>query len=434
MNLPTIGRRAVLRGAGVTFALPWLESLAKHLPVPRRAPPRRLCIVVTPNGVLPSAWHPSVPADGAAPDRAQPAWMPSFTLAPLLPHRDRVGVWTGLCNRQSFDGDGHYAKVAPLLTGCRIRRTGGRDLWNGVSVDQVAAQALGDRTLLPSLELGCDPVYPVEDMGYSTIYGGHIAWSAPDRPMLKEIVPRQAFDRLFRSRRLAADATRRSVLDAVRRDAKQLAAGLSARDRQKLDEYEDAVRSLERRIDAAAAVDERALRAAEAPAAGIPADYPTHVGLLYDLIALAFRSDATRIVTFLTGNEVSSRDFAFVDGCAGNFHEFSHHQGDARKQEPYRRINRWHVEQFAGLLDRLQAIDDGDGTALDHSAVVLAAAMSDGNAHSPHDLPIVVAGGGLPTGRIVLPDDTPLCRLWLALLRRTGVSAERFGDADAPLF
>lgn len=434
MNLPTIGRRAVLRAAGVTFALPWLESLAQHLPAARRAPPRRLCIVVTPNGMLPSAFHPSASAEGAAPAVDAPDWMPSFTLAPLLPHRDRVGVWNGLCNRQSFDGDGHYAKVAPLLTGCKIRRTGGRDLWNGVSVDQVGAQALGGRTLLPSLELGCDPVYPVEDMGYSTIYGGHIAWSAPDRPMLKEIVPRQAFDRLFRSRRLAADATRDSVLDAVRRDSKALAQRLSARDRRKLDEYEDAVRSLELRIAAAAPVDAAALRAAEAPAAGIPADYPTHVGLMLDVIALAFRSDATRIVTFLTANEVSGRDFGFVDGCAGNFHDFSHHEGKAEKQEPYRRINRWHVEQFRGLLDRLHAIDEGDGTVLEHSAVVLAAAMSDGNAHSPHDLPIVTAGGGLPTGRFVLPDDTPLCRLWLALLRCTGVAVARFGDAEAPLF
>ncbi|MCK5944773.1 MAG: DUF1552 domain-containing protein, partial [Planctomycetes bacterium] len=361
MNVPHLGRRAFLRGAGVSFALPWLESLAAKLPAPLRAPPHRLCIVVTPNGMLPSAWHPAAPAEGApaesAPsDPTAPAWMPSFTLAPLLRHRDRLGVFTGLANRGSFSGDGHYAKVAPLLTGKKIRRTGGRDLRNGVSVDQVAARALGARTLLPSLELGCDPIYPVEDMGYSTVYGGHIAWSAPDRPVLKEIVPRQAFDRLFRSQRLAADDARGSVLDAVRRDSKRLASRLAGADRRKLEEYEESVRSLELRIEHAASVaDVDALATATAPDAGRPKDYPTHVELMLDLIALAFRSDATRIATFLTANEVSGRRFDWIEGCGGNFHEYSHHQGKPEKQEPYRKINRWHVERFAGLLDRLAA-------------------------------------------------------------------------------
>ncbi|MGE3172104.1 MAG: DUF1552 domain-containing protein [Planctomycetota bacterium] len=452
MTLAVIGRRAFLRAAGVSFALPWLESLQRLASALPGEPPRRLCIVVTPNGMLPQAWHPPLPprpgdappalaADRPGPPEPDlpapdlPAWMPSFTLAPLLRHRARVGVFTGLCNRNSFAGDGHYAKVAPLLTGCTIRRSAGRDVWNGVSVDQIAAQAVGGRTLLPSMELGCDPIYPVEDMGYSTVYGGHIAWSAPDRPVLKEIVPRQAFLRLFRSRRLLGSATRGSVLDAVRRDSRRLAGRLSVADRRKLEEYEDAVRALERRIDAAASVaDADALAGVSLPEAGRPADYPTHVGLMHDLIALAFRSDATRVVTFLTANEVSGRSFDWIEGCGGNFHEFSHHQDEPEKLEPYRRINRWHVEQFAGLLDRLQAIPEGDGTVLDRSMVVLAAAMSDGNAHSPHDLPIVVAGGGLPTGRIAQPWDTPLCRLWLALLQRMGVPADRFGDAAAPLF
>lgn len=431
MQVATIGRRAFLRGAGVTFALPWLESLAARLPSSMQRPPVRLAIVVTPNGMLPSAWRPELEADG-------PGWVPSFTLEPLASHRRHVSVLTGLANRQSFSGDGHYAKVAPLLTGQKIRRTGGRDLWNGVSMDQVAARALGGSTLLPSLELGCDPIYPVEDMGYSTVYGGHIAWSAPDRPMLKEIVPRQVFDRLFRASALAADPARASVLDAVRRDSKRLAARLGQRDRHKLEEYEDAVRALELRIEAAAQTSVRTIPAEQAPLPGVPSDYPTHVELMLDLIALAWRTDATRVVTFLTGNEVSGRNFAFVDGCAGNFHEFSHHEGKAEKQEPYRKINRWHVEQFAALLDRLAAIEEGDGTLLDHSMVVLAAAMSDGNAHSPHDLPVLLAGGGggsLAPGRLIAsPADTPLCGLWLALLQRLGVAADRFGDAEQPLF
>lgn len=440
-----MGRRAFLRGAGVSLALPWLETVAARLPAALRAPPRRLCVVVTPNGMLPSAWHPAQSELARAGSVEElPAWMPSYTLAPLLPHADRIGVFTGLANKSSFRGDGHYAKVAPLLTGCQIRRTGGRDLWNGVSFDQIAAQQLGARTLLPSMELACDPIYPVEDMGYSTVYGGHIAWSAPDRPVLRETDPRQAFDRLFRTRRMAGDAARTSVLDAVRADSRRLSDRLSASDRHKLTEYEEAIRAVELRIDAITA-DEAApeaprggaaigLNGAQLPPPGRPRDYRVHVSLMFDLIELAFRSDATRIVTFLMANEVSGRRFKWVDGCDGNFHEYSHHQGKPEKQEPYRKINRWHVEQFGTLLDRLVSSAEGDSTVLDNSSVVLAAAMSDGNAHSPHDLPIVVAGGGHPTGRIVSPRDEPLCRLWLALLGRMGVEAAQFGDADQPLF
>jgi hypothetical protein len=425
---PLRARRRFLRGAGATLLLPSLDVFAERQP-----PPLRMAILVMPNGVLPSAWQPRPHDDGG--------WEPSYSLEPLRARRGEVSVLTGLANKQSFDGDGHYAKVAPLLTGAKIRRTGGRDIWNGVSMDQVAARALGPQTLLPSLELGCDPIYPVEDMGYSTVYGGHIAWGAPDRPLAKEIVPRLVFDRLFRATALAADPARASVLDVVKHDADRLMRELGKRDRDKLGEYQDSVRALELRIEAAER--DAALRRADArdlgpaPAPGTPADYPTHVDLLTDLIALAFAADATRVVTFLMANEVSGRDFGFVDGCRGNFHEFSHHENQPAKQEPYRRINRWHVAQFAKLLDKLAARSEGDGTLLDHSMVVLAAAMRDGNAHAPRDLPILLAGGAggtLPQGRLLASRaNTPLCNLWLAMLQRMGVATERFGDSTAAL-
>lgn len=428
MNPSPVDRRTFLRGSGALLALPWLETFAA--PHRHAKPPLRLVIVVMPNGVLPSAWAPT-PAEGGA-------WQPSFTLEPLQARRADVSVLTGLANRNSFDGDGHYAKVAPLLTGQKIRRTGGRDLWNGISVDQLAAQALGMETLLPSLELGCDPIYPVEDMGYSTVYGGHIAWSAPDRPLTKEIVPRRVFDRLFRGGAQRGDPTRQSVLDLVRDDAARLRQRLGKNDQQKLAEYLDATRALEQRIAAAERLPHAGVDPARQPADGIPADYPTHVGLMHELIVQALAADATRVVTFLMANEVSGRDFGFVDGCRGSFHEFSHHEGRADKQEPYRRINRWHVQQFAALLDQLAARREGDRTLLDHTMVVLAAAMRDGNSHSPHDLPILLAGGaaaGLQPGRLIAsPKHTPLCRLWLLLLQRLGVEAQRFGDADAPLW
>lgn len=422
-------RRLFLRGAGATLALPWLEACATSRPQPPDEAPLRMAILVMPNGVLPSAWTPR--SDGAG------GYLPSFALEPLGPWRQQVSVCTGLANRQSFDGDGHYAKVAPLLTGAKIRRTGGRDLWNGVSMDQLAARTVGRDTLLPSLELGCDAIYPVEDMGYSTVYGGTIAWSAPDRPCTKEIVPQRVFDRLFRSQALAGDPARKSVLDIVKHDADRLARRLGRRDRDKLAEYQDAVRALEVRIAAAARPAPAAVDGSKVPPPGVPDDYATHVGLMFDLIALAFASDSTRVVTFLLANEVSGRNFGFLDGCSGSFHEFSHHEGKPEKQEPYRRINRWHVEQFAGLLARLQAAGEGDATVLDRSMVVLAGAMSDGNAHSPHDLPVLLAGRGggtLPQGRLVAsPADTPLCSLWLSLLQRLGVAGSRFGDAERPL-
>ncbi len=420
-------RRHLLRGAGAAICLPWLETLA-----PRRqpAPPPRLCVVVMPNGVLPEAWDPAPDGHGG--------WQPSFALAGLGDLAGEVTVCRHLANRQSFDGDGHYAKVAPLLTGRKIRRTGGRELWNGVSMDQIAARTLGRLTPVPSLELACDPIYPVEDMGYSTLYGGHIAWAAPDQPLARELVPRRAFDRLFRSSAMQHDPARQSVLDLVRDDAARLRRTLSRADQGRLDDFAAAIRALELRIAAAEQRPDGATVATAEFARGIPADYPDHVGLLFDVVELAFASDATRVVTFLMANEVSGRNFAFVDGCAGGFHEFSHHEGRADKQEPYRRINRWHVEQFRGLLERLARHRVGDDRLLDHSAVVLASAMKDGNAHSPHDLPILLAGGrglGLPQGRLLTSRrDTPLCRLWLALLQRLGAPVDSFGDADRPLF
>ena len=411
------------------MALPWLEAVAERLPRAQQPAPVRMAILVMPNGVLPSAWGPKPSDDGG--------WLPSFALEPLARRRPDVSVLTGLANRQSFDGDGHYAKVAPLLTGKKIRRTGGRDLWNGISMDQAAAAALGSRTLLPSLELGCDPIYVVEDMGYSTVYGGNIAWSAADRPVTKEIVPRQVFDRLFRSTAQAADPARQSVLDIVKHDAERLAGRLGRRDRDKLTEYQESVRALELRIAAAELAPHARVDAQKAPRAGVPADYPTHVGLMTDLIALAFATDATRIVTFLMANEVSGRDFSFLEGCRGGFHEFSHHENKPEKQEPYRRINRWHVAQYAALLDKLAAQTEGETTLLDSAMVVLAAAFRDGNAHDPHDLPILLAGrggGALTPGRLLTsPKDTPLCNLWLALLQKFGVEIASFGDSRSAL-
>ena len=426
----TNSRRAFLRGVGAAIALPWMESLAPRAASRAAAPPVRMAILVMPNGVLQSAWKPE--SDGLG------GWNPSFSLEPLAPRRGEVSVLTGLCNRGSFGGDGHYAKVAPLLTGATIRRTGGRDLRNEVSMDQVAANAIGAVTPLPSLELGCDPIYPVEDMGYSTVYGGSLSWTAPDRPATKLLAPRAAFDRMFRSRALAEDPLRKSVLDVVREDAVRIAKRASSRDQRRLEEFCDSVRALELRIEAAERASSSEVDLSRAPATGIPSDYPTHVSLMLDLIALAFETDTTRVVTFLMANEVSGRPFPFVEGCDGGFHDYSHHENKPEKQEPYKKINRWHVAQFASLLDRLAQKREGEGSLLDASMVVLASAMSDGNAHDPHDLPVLLAGrggGSIAQGRLIASErDSKLCSLWLSMLQRMGLPLGRFGDADRGLF
>jgi hypothetical protein len=439
----TIGRRAVLRGIGATVALPWLESLAHALApasaTSRRAPgraaaPTRLAILYMPNGVLPAAWTPA----GTGPD-----FELSPTLAPLAPIRREVLLLSGLRNEQSCDGDGHYAKTAPFLTGRKIRRTGGRDLENGVSMDQVAAARHSDETPLASLELGTEPVRPVEDMGYSTVYGGHISWRTPPTPCPKEIVPHLFFDRLFRASRLRQSASEQSVLDVVRDDAKRIGRDVSREDRQKLAEYLDSVRELERRIAncaaaaAGGAARASAIEAAARPPESAPASHPEHVRLMLDLLVLAFQCDVTRVATFMFGNAVSGIDMSFIDGVKGGHHELSHHEGRPEKTGPYQRINRWHVEEYARMLQRMAAIREGEGTLLDHSMVVFGCAMRDGNAHDPSDLPIVVAGrgGGLPVGQhLAFPNPTRLCNLWLALLQRMGVESDAFGDSSGPLF
>jgi hypothetical protein len=437
-----VGRRAVLRGAGAAVALPWLDSLARALSCQRFVrecePPRpvRLAVLYMPNGAWPQAWNPS--AEGRD-------WELTPTLEPLAPVRGDVLVLTGLRNANSADGDGHYAKTAPFLTGARIRRTGGRDLENGVSMDQVAAAALDGAAPLRSLELGCEPVRPMEDMGYSTVYGGHISWSSPTTPCTKEIVPRLVFDRLFRCAEQREARRERSVLDVVREDARRLEPRLGRADRGKLAEYFESLRELERRIDrcaktAAPAGIDPSLR----PPEGAPASHEEHVQLMLDLLVLAFRTDATRVATFMFGNAVSGIDMSFLEGVKGGHHELSHHEGKPEKIAQYQRISRWHVAQFARTIEGLRAIDDGGGASLlDRSLVLFGSALKDGNSHDPNDLPLLLAGRGdggdpalppLATGRhLRFPDATPLCGLYVSLLRRVGAPVESFGDSAGAL-
>jgi hypothetical protein len=360
--------------------------------------------------------------------------------------KDDVLVLTNLWNRGSNASEGHYVKTSGFLTCTTVTKTFGVDLsCNGTSMDQVAAQRVGRQTPLPSLELAMDPVSTGVDnnVGYTRVYGSHISWAGPTRPLPREIDPRRVYERLFRAgRRQPGAAADKLLLDRVRDDAKQLRDRLGTADRQRLDEYLEGVRSLEERLERSAG--ERAgdwkprapVEAGQLPE-GDPAGHTENVRWMLDMMALAFQSDTTRVVTFMFGNAVSGRNFSFLPGVRGGHHNISHHQNNPEQLRMYQLINRWHVEQYAYLLGKLRGMTEGDGTVLDNSMILFGAGLRDGDRHDPHNLPIVVGGRGggrLATGQhLAYPKDTPLANLYVCLLDAFGTPVERFADSTARL-
>ncbi|MEO6738902.1 MAG: DUF1552 domain-containing protein [Chthoniobacteraceae bacterium] len=449
-----ITRRTMLKGLGAVLALPVLEAM---LPAAATRFPVRMAHLYMPNGVHPDMWTPCGTGRN---------FELSPTLSPLAGVKDDILVLSELWNSASNVGDGHYVKTSGFLTSTTITHTTGDEVnSNGISMDQVAAKRIGNLTPLPSLELGIEPPATGVDtnVGYTQLYGAHIAWSQPTTPLAKEINPKLAFDRLFRpapaTSREAADlaATRdRSVLDLVAGDAKRLQQKLGSGDRAKLDEYLESVRAVERRIEwdakrqsdtalsdpaARAAVDAlgRRIDAYSDPArlSERAGDHTEHTRLMLDLMALAFWTDTTRISTFMFGNAVSGRSFAFLGSGMGSHHETSHHENNAAKLANYQRINQWHVEQYAYFIERLRGIREGSGTLLDQCMIVFGAGMRDGNAHSPKNLPIILAGRGggtIATGRHVVHENgTPLANLWHSMLQRVGAPVPRFADSAGEL-
>jgi hypothetical protein len=313
-------------------------------------------------------------------------------------------------------------------------------------MDQVAAQKAGSQTPIPSLELGIAPVTTGVDtnVGYTRVYGSHIAWSGPTSPVAKELNPRLVYERLLRSTRPQANSAKDDLLllDEVQADAKELREKLGAADRQRLDEYLTGVRSVEERVGRAGKVHQsnwkpRAPMNSSAPPEEPPKQHAEHVRLMLDMIALAFQTDTTRIATFMFGNAVSNQNFSFVEGVNGAHHSISHHMNDADKLRQYQLINRWHVEQYGYLLRKLQAMKEGERSVLDNSMILLGAGLRDGNKHDPHNLPLVLAGragGRIAAGRHLTYDqDTPLANLWLSILTAFGTPVERFADSTGQL-
>ena len=331
--------------------------------------------------------------------------------------------------------------MAAFLTGSQARKTDGTDIRAGLSADQVAASRLGHLTRLASLEIGSEAGAMAGncDSGYSCVYSSTMSWKSATQPLPKEVDPKLVFDRLFGQsndpRRKERDRVRKSVLDHVLTESKSLAGGLGASDRRKLDEYFSSVREIEERIA-------RAEKLPPAPKpefgrpAGVPASLPEHLRLLCDLLVLAFQTDSTRVATVVLANEGSNRPYPFAQVSEGH-HDLSHHGNDKSKQEKISKINLFHTTQLAYLAGKMKSIREGDGTLLDHCLLAYGSGNSDGNAHNHDDLPIALLGGksaGIKGGRhLVFSKETPLANLWLAMLDRVGVGANRLGDSTGVL-
>ncbi len=334
--------------------------------------------------------------------------------------------------------------MACFLTGVHPLKTDGAGIKVGVSVDQVAAQQIGGQTRLPSLELGIERGAQSGncDSGYSCAYSSNISWRSANTPMAKEVNPRMVFDRLFAVSDTNASAAdqkkhafyRRSILDFALDDAQQLRRRLGMNDRRKIDEYLTAVREIETRLARFGGPDSRPPEGASRPS-GIPDRLPEHIRLMFDLIVLAFQTDATRICTFMYANEASNRNYAFLNVPEGH-HDLSHHGGNPKKHEKLKIINRFHIEQFAYLIGKLKGTREGDHSLLDSAMIVYGSGISDGNRHNHDDLPILLAGKGGGTvkpGRHIKYTPQPLNNLYLSLLERVGVNVSRHGDSTKRL-
>jgi hypothetical protein len=436
-------RRTILRGAGTVLALPLLEGMLPKAVLAAgdaaAAAPIRMGFIYIPCGAIMPDWKPTA----AGKDYELPR-----TLKSLEKHKKDLLVISGLAHdkaRSNGDGAGDHARdSAAFLTASQPRKTSGADINVGTSVDQVAAAKIGLATRLPSIEIGTEAGRQAGkcDSGYSCAYQSNISWKSPTQPMAKEIDPKAVFERMFGDAQKDAKAReqrdfyRQSILDFVADDASRLKQQLGQSDRRKLDEYFTSVREVEQRIERSADDLKRQIPDVAPPPPGVPRDYAEHVRQMYDLMALAFESDTTRIFTFMLGNSGSNRTYSEL-GVKGGHHEISHHRGDEEKIAHLQKIDQYMIEQFGYFLDKLSGIKEGDGTLLDHSMICYGGAISDANRHQHDDLPVLLAGraaGTIETGRhLKLENSEPMANLFLSMLDRMGVREERFGDSTGRL-
>jgi hypothetical protein len=436
-----LSRRTVLRGLGVTIALPLLDGMVPAFAALQQTaakPIRRFAAFYLPNGMSMASWTPE--GEGAA-------FKFSPILEPLAPFRDQLVVVSGMCNKEADprpgEGDGDHSRAqAGFLTGAHAKKTGsGADLEAGISIDQIAAKQFGRNTQLASLELALesyDLVGQCED-GYGCAYSATIAWRNEKTPLPMEADPRAVFERLFgvsdstdRKARLDQIRRDRSILDVVTGQLADIQKNLGQGDRTRLTEYVEAIRDVERRIQLADQQSDRELPTVHQPA-GVPDSFEEYAKVMYDLLALAFQTDLTRVATFLYGREKSVRTYPEI-GVPDPHHPVSHHQRRQDHLEKLAKINTYHVQMFAHFLEKLRATPDGDGTLLDHAILLYGAGMSDSDTHYHHNLPVVMAGGGagqIKGGRhLRFTNEPPLANLHVTLLDKLGIPVDRLGDSE----
>jgi hypothetical protein len=437
-----ISRRTLLRGAGVSLALPLLDAM----PAPKKAPLRMMFNYV-PNGIVMKDWTPRDSWLDMSRLLHPNAALPRI-LRPMMPYRDKMLLLTGLADQNGYGnpgdgGGGHARAAATYLTGVHAKKTGGADISAGISMDQIAAKKIGGATRFASLELSCEEGKMAGscDSGYSCAYSNSISWRSATTPNPPEVNPRLAFERLFGASGEDAETRRknrrydRSILDGVLEDTRNLERNLGPSDRRKVDEYMSSVREIETRIQKAECDNKEIVPEMEKPEAA-PADLADHARLMYELMRVAFQTDMTRIATFMVAREGSTRTYREIDLPEAH-HPLTHHKGNPEMIEKVVRINRYHMRMFAEFIGKMANTPDGDGTLLDHSMIVYGSGISDGNQHEHTNLPVMIvggAGGTIKTGRhLDLAAKTPLTNLHVSMLNRMGVAVESLGDSTGPV-
>jgi hypothetical protein len=431
-------RRTFLKGVGVSMALPLLDSMipARTLLAQTAARPLpRLGFVYVPHGAIMDKWTPATEGAGF-----------EFTpiLKPLEPFRDRLNVVTGLGHRAADTTAVHSLSPTTWLSGVRPKATQGVDAYAGVTADQIAAQHIGQETVLPSMELATEDhsgLIGSCDRDYGCIYMNTLSWRTPTTPMPMEINPRKVFERMFgqggsATERLVRIQEDKSILDAITKDAASLQLQLGASDRAVMTQYLENVREIERRIQRAEQSQGDQDLLLPARPAGVPFDYEEHIKLMYDLMVLAYQADVTRVITFMVSREVSNRTYSQV-GVTDGHHAISHHQNRAEKMEKNVRIQTYNISQFGYFLEKMKSTPDGDGSLLDHAVMLYGSNMSNSNAHDHYPLPNLVVGGAagrMKGGRhLKYADRTPMTNLLVTMLDKVGVKQETLGDSSGQL-
>jgi hypothetical protein len=432
-----LDRRKFLRGVGATLALPLLDAMSPAFAAPSKRIPR-LSFMYIPNGINIAQWTPA----GSGKE---------FTFSPTLkslePFRDRVNVLSGLslhsADRMNDGAGDHSRATGAFLSGCHAKRTQGADLFLGVTADQIAAKSIGKDNLLPSLELGIDDrkVSPLCDEGYTCTYSNTLSWSSATTPLPVENDPRLVFERLFgdgggakqRGIRLREN---RSILDSVTGEMKQLQGAVGAPDRQRMDQYFDAIRQVELRLQRVEAqnADSPTFAVGMTRPLGAPEKFEDHIHLMFDLQVLAFQADITRVTTLMFAGERSGRSYPQV-GVPDAHHSVSHHDNNPEKLAKVAKIDTFHVQQVAYFLGKLRDTRDGDATLLDNSMLLYGAGISNGNVHDHSPLPVLLCGGGagqLECGRhIAFKNEPPLSNVLRSVLDKVDVHVDRLGESTA---